>query len=130
MKKKILLIIIIMLIILTGCGKKLDKSILEKQKNVIKNIGVSKDGYYVYNKDNKYFIYFVSDTNYTGYLYILHKSEKEYNEYKDKYKGDIDANISSNDEAYLTIIKIDSGKVTGDFEKNIEEDLKGYKLVK
>ncbi len=130
MKKRILLIVMIMLIILTGCGEKLDKEIIEKQDNVIKNIGVSKDGYYVYNKDNKYYIYFASDTNYTGYLYILHKSEKAYNEYKDKYKGDVKSNISYDDEAYLTIIKIDSGIVDDDFKKNLESKHKGYKLVK
>lgn len=76
MKKKMLLIILILLITITGCGKKLDKDILEKQEIVIKNLGVSNDNYLVYNKDNKYYVYYVSDTNYTGYLYTLHKDRK------------------------------------------------------
>lgn len=120
----------IMLICITGCGKKLDKDIVEKQKNVIKSIGVSNDNYYVYNKDNKYYIYFISDTNYTLYLYTLHQSEKDYNEYKEKYKGDVKANISSNDESYLTIIKVDSGSVDDNFKNGLEEKYKGYKLIK
>ena len=130
MKKKILLIVIIILIVLTGCGKKLDKNILEKQEIVKKNIGVSNDNYYVYNKDNKFYVYFVSDTNYTGYLYILHKSEKAYNEYKEEYKGDINANISFNDEAYLTKIKVFNGIVDDNLKDKLDKRHKGYKLVK
>lgn len=119
-----------MLTLLTGCGSKLDKEIQEKQEIVIKNIGVSNDNYYVYNKDNKYYLYYASETNYTGYLYTLHKSEKEYNEYKDKYKGDINANISFDDEAYLTIIKISNGTVNDNFKKDLDSKYKGYKYVK
>lgn len=130
MRKKILLIILVLLIMTTGCGKKLDKEIVEKQEIVIKNIGVSNDNYYVYNKDNRYYIYFVSDTNYTGYLYILHKSESEYKDYKEKYKGDINANISFNDESYLTQIKVDSGIVNDNLKSNLDKKYKGYELVK
>lgn len=130
MKKKMLLIILILLITITGCGKKLDKDILEKQEIVIKNLGVSNDNYLVYNKDNKYYVYYVSDTNYTGYLYTLHKSVDEYNEYKEKYKGDINANISFNDESYLTAIRVDTGTVSDNFKSNLDKKLKGYKLVK
>lgn len=130
MKKKKLLIVLIMLVVITGCGKKLDKKIVEKQEIVVNNLGVSNDNYFVYNKDNRYYIYFVSETNYTGYLYTLHKSEKEYNEYKEKYKGDTKANISFNDEAYLTQIKVDSGLVDDSFKSNLEKKYKGYKLVK
>lgn len=130
MKKKVLLIVMIMLIAIAGCGKKLDEKILEKQSIVVKNIGVSNDNYLVYNKDNLYYVYYVSDTNYTGYLYTLHKSVEEYNEYKEKYKGDINANISFNDESYLTVIRVDTGLVSDNFRSNLDKKLKGYKLVK
>lgn len=130
MKKKVLLIVMIMLIAITGCGKKLDEKILEKQSIVVKNIGVSNDNYLVYNKDNLYYVYYVNDTNYTGYLYTLHKSVEEYNEYKEKYKGDINANISFNDESYLTVIRVDTGLVSDNFRSNLDKKLKGYKLVK
>ena len=130
MKKKVLLIIMIMLILITGCGKKLDEKILEKQSIVVKNIGVSNDNYLVYNKDNLYYVYYISDTNYTRYSYTLHKSVEEYNEYKEKYKGDISANISFNDESYLTVIRVDTGLVSDNFRSNLDKKLKGYKLVK
>ena len=130
MKKKVLLIIMIMLILITGCGKKLDEKILEKQSIVVKNIGVSNDNYLVYNKDNLYYVYYINNTNYTGYLYTLHKSVEEYNEYKEKYKGDISANISFNDESYLTVIRVDTGLVSDNFRSNLDKNLKGYKLVK
>jgi flagellar basal body-associated protein FliL len=141
MKKKRLLLIILILLILgvvlgiififNSSKSKLSNEVKEKQAIVINNIGVTDAsiGYYVFNKDNYYHIYFSSDTNYTSYLYILHKSEEDYLKYKEEYKGNIKVNLNYNDEAYLTIISTSSGTVDDNFLDTIKNNNKDYKML-
>lgn len=136
MKKKIVLfisiVIIVIIAVISGIfyfNKKSDNKIIDKQNQIIKNIGTSKNNYYVYNKDNEYYIYNINGNEYICYYYILHKNEKSYNEYKDEYRGNIKANLFYDDESLYTRIKVSEGVVEDGFIQSIDNRHKGFKKI-
>lgn len=110
-------------------NNKVDDTMQEKQNQIIKNIGVSNDNYYVYNKDNEYYVYNITDNKYICYFYKIHKSENEYNEYKNAYRGNIKANLFYDDETLFTRIKVDSGVVEEGFIESLDKKHEGFEKI-
>lgn len=137
MRKKVVIFIILMFILIIGAvsgfwlfNKKIDDVILEKQNQIIKNIGVSDDNYYVYNKGHEYYIYSITDNKYICYFYKIHKNEEGYNSYKAEYRGNIKANLFYDDDSLFTRIKVDEGVVEEGFLTSLNNKHKGFnKLV-
>lgn len=119
MKKKII-IVLLLLLVLVGCKNKDKEEYNESTNNVISIIGKSDDNRLVYkfkndNKDTCYYLYDLTESGYTQYLFIIHSDEDEYN----KYVEDNMVNVKTYDNTKVTRIKLNSV-----IKNSKDEDLK------
>lgn len=120
MKKKklgILIILIITFIIIFICYFKFrnrnnfDEMVNNNRDLVRTNIGVTNNEQVIVkfstdDYDECYYVYKITDSGYTQYLYILHDSVDEFNNYIDTYKLQPTYSLRYEEEAYLTIITL------------------------
>jgi hypothetical protein len=93
MKK--ILIVFMMILVLTGCGKK-EESVNKKNDNddrrtsFVDGLGVTNDkkvviNYLNGNKENCYYLFYITGTRYTLKQFTLHDNKESYTNYVNKY---------------------------------------------
>ena len=83
MNKRLFLMALVVLVLLTGCGNKLSKDIINQRNKFIDSLGVTSDERIIVRnkKKNQYYEYIINNNSYRSYLYILHNSKEEYEKY-------------------------------------------------
>lgn len=118
MKKKVFIIISVLLILLLIIGlfkffnnDQHDLEIDKKREKVVKNIGVTNDKQVIVkfkneDKEDSYYLFYITDKGYTQYLYIFHDDKECYDEYIEKYITEPKYSLRYEDDTYLTIVKL------------------------
>lgn len=135
MNKRLFLMVLVVLVLLTGCGNKLSKDVINQRNKFIDSLGVTSDERIIVRnkKKNQYYEYIIVNNNsYKSYLYILHNSKEEYEKYISEKENTKYYELKKYDNSLITRVNYLSGYARDN--ENIRDEIisnfnKGKKYV-